>query len=138
MTCNSRYIYYILKNVCINIYKGNGVYTIVTTEEFIIVNGIIASSFGANHMMANLYYNIHRFIYALSPSLLTSSLLHKANEKLGMMIPFFGPVKIWISVEQLSINGEFEYQKRNIAKCAQHCPNNKHIIIIISFFIRFI
>jgi predicted Zn-dependent protease len=70
------------------------VYTIVTTEEFVVVNGIIASSFGANHMMANLYYNIHRFMYALSPFLLTSSLLHTANEKLGMIIPLFGPVKI--------------------------------------------
>jgi hypothetical protein len=69
------------------------VYTIVTTEEFVIVNGIIASSFGANHMMANLYY-IHRFMYALSPFLLTSSLLHIANEKLGIIIPLFGPVKI--------------------------------------------
>lgn len=71
--------------------KGEGVYTVVTNEEFIVVNGIIASSFGANHMMANLFYNIHRFIYAISPSFLTSSLLHSANEGLGLMIPFFGP-----------------------------------------------
>lgn len=60
--------------------RGNGVYTIVTNEEYIVVNGVIASSFGANHMMANLFYNIHRFLYALAPALLTSSLLHTANE----------------------------------------------------------
>jgi hypothetical protein len=75
----------------IKIVKGEGVYTIVTNEEYIVVNGIIASSFGANHMMANLFYNIHRFLYAISPSLLSSSIMHTANERLGMMIPFFGP-----------------------------------------------
>ena len=69
--------------------RGEGVYTIVTKEEFVVVNGIIASSFGANHMMANLYYNIHRFAYAVSPLLLSSSLLHSANEMLGMLIPLF-------------------------------------------------
>ena len=71
--------------------KSEGVYTIVTTEEYVVVNGIIASPFGANHMMANMYYNIHRFLFALSPLLLTSSLLHSANEKMAILIPFFGP-----------------------------------------------
>jgi hypothetical protein len=68
------------KVTSIDIVKGHGLYTVVTNEEYIVVNGIIASSFGANHMMANLYYNIHRFLYALSPGLLTSSVLHAANE----------------------------------------------------------
>jgi hypothetical protein len=68
------------KVTSISIVRGNGVYTIVTNEEYIVVNGVIASSFGANHMMANLFYNIHRFLYALAPALLTSSLLHTANE----------------------------------------------------------
>ena len=72
--------------------RGEGVYTIVTKEEFIVVNGVIASPFGANHMLANLYYNVHRFLYALSPVLLTSNLLHAANEGLGMAIPFFGSI----------------------------------------------
>lgn len=45
-----------------------------------MVNGIIASPFGGNHMVANLFYNIHRFVYALSPLMLTSTLLHTANE----------------------------------------------------------
>jgi hypothetical protein len=60
--------------------RGEGVYTIVTNEEFIVVNGIIASPFGANHMMANMFYNVHRFVYASAPVLLTSALLHSANE----------------------------------------------------------
>ena len=73
----------------VQIVQGEGVYTLITNEEYIVVNGIIASSFGANHMMANLYYNFHRFIYSISPELMTSSVLHDANEGLGFMVPLF-------------------------------------------------
>ena len=60
--------------------QGKGLYTIVTKEEYVVVNGIIASPFAANHMLANLYYNVHRFAYALAPSLLNYRPLHYANE----------------------------------------------------------
>jgi hypothetical protein len=72
--------------------QGEGVYAVVTNEEFVVVNGIIASPFGANHMMANMYYNIHRFLYSLRPALLASNLLHSTNEGLGIMVPLFGSV----------------------------------------------
>ena len=74
----------------IEVVHSEGVYTIVTNEEYVIVNGIIASPFGANHMMANMFYNIHRVVYTLFPVLLTSTLLHTANEGLGLLIPLFG------------------------------------------------
>jgi hypothetical protein len=74
--------------------QGNGVYTVVTTEEFIVVNGIIASSFGANHMMANLYYNIHRFLYVFTPKILCHKWLQTFNEYLGIIIPLFGQPSI--------------------------------------------
>ena len=73
----------------VEVVHSEGVYTIVTNEEYIVVNGIIASSFGANHMMANLFYNLHRFVYSVRPELMTSSILHDANEGLGVMIPAF-------------------------------------------------
>ena len=60
--------------------QGKGLYTIVTKEEYVVVNGIIASPFAANHMLANLYYNVHRFVYASAPSLLNYQPLHYANE----------------------------------------------------------
>ena len=74
----------------IELISGLGVYTIVTKEEYLVVNGIIASPFGVNHMLANMYYNVHRFLYSCSPILLASSLLHSANEGLGIMTPLFG------------------------------------------------
>ena len=60
--------------------RGEGVYTIVTNEEYIVVNGIIASPFGVNHMMVNWYYNVHRIAYVLVPQLLSLSLFQNMNE----------------------------------------------------------
>jgi hypothetical protein len=59
---------------------GKGLYTVVTKEEYVVVNGIIAAPFAANHMLANLYYNIHRLVYASAPSLLNNAPLHFTNE----------------------------------------------------------
>ena len=60
--------------------QGKGLYTVVTKEEYVVVNGIFASPFAANHMLANLYYNIHRFVYTSDPSFLNNAALHSASE----------------------------------------------------------
>ena len=60
--------------------QGEGLYTIVTKAEYLVVNGIIVSPFGTNHMAANFYYNIHRFLYLSAPLALKWSWLHSANE----------------------------------------------------------
>jgi predicted extracellular nuclease len=60
--------------------QGKGLYTVVTKEEYVVVNGIVASPFAVNHMLANLYYNIHRFAYTTAPSILNNPALHSANE----------------------------------------------------------
>lgn len=78
----------------VTIVQGKGVYTIVTNEEFVVVNSIIASPFGANHMMANIYYKAHRLGYAFAPALMAAALLQSINEKLGLFIPLFGPVSL--------------------------------------------
>ena len=62
--------------------QGQGLYTIVTKDEYVVINGVIASPFAYNHMVANFYYNAHRFIYAWAPGLLKLPLLHSANEVL--------------------------------------------------------
>jgi hypothetical protein len=64
----------------VGVASGQGLYTIVTKEEYVVVNGIIASPFATNHMMANLYYNMHRFLYSSAPALLSSSLFRSVNE----------------------------------------------------------
>jgi Hint module len=60
--------------------QGQGLYTIVTKDEYVVVNGIIASPFAFNHMMANFFYNIHRFLYACVPGALILPLVRSANE----------------------------------------------------------
>ena len=53
---------------------GRGVYTVVTTEPYIVVNGIIATPVGGvNPTMAHLYYNLHRLVYAFAPKALLSA-----------------------------------------------------------------
>jgi hypothetical protein len=47
---------------------GVGVYTIVTNNEFIVVNDIIASPFAISHTVAHAYYNVFRFLYAYFPA----------------------------------------------------------------------
>jgi len=48
---------------------GFGVYTIVTSEMsgYVVVNGIVASSFAQLHFLPNMYYNIHRALYNILP-----------------------------------------------------------------------
>jgi hypothetical protein len=64
----------------VGVVPGQGLYTFVTKEEYVVVNGIIASPFAVNHMMANLYYNLHRFVHASAPSVLKLPFLQSANE----------------------------------------------------------
>jgi Hint module len=64
----------------VEVVSGQGLYTIVTKAEYVVVNGIIASPFAVNHMMANMYYDMHRFLYSSAPVLLNISLLRSMNE----------------------------------------------------------
>lgn len=52
--------------------QGQGLYTIATEEEHVVVNSIIVSPFAFNHIVANLYCNIRRFVNAFTPGLLNS------------------------------------------------------------------
>lgn len=50
------------------------------TQEFLVVSGFIASPFGKYHMLANMYYNMHRMVYAVAPWILSHPTLHSVNE----------------------------------------------------------
>ena len=57
--------------------------TAVTTNEFLVVNGIVASPFAVTHGLVNAYYNLHRTVAASFPSVLKSTFLLAANALLG-------------------------------------------------------
>ena len=45
-----------------NLVTFDGIYTVITKEEFIVVQGIITSPFAGNHMLAHNFYNLLRII----------------------------------------------------------------------------
>ena len=46
--------------------EARGIYTAIAMEELLVVNGIVATPYGGvNPMIANIYYNLHRLVYAL-------------------------------------------------------------------------
>lgn len=59
---------------------SEGLQTIVTKAEFVVVNGIVASPFAYSHVAGNLYYQLHRFLYGAAPQLLLSPFLRLLNE----------------------------------------------------------
>ncbi len=60
------------KITAIDFVQKKGIYTVVVldADALLVVNGIVASSFGSNHAVANAFYNIHRFFYRLSSAVL--------------------------------------------------------------------
>lgn len=65
---------------------ASGLYTAVTQNEFLVVNGVIASPFAVAHGITNAYYNIHRALYKLAPSVLKSPAVISANALLGSTV----------------------------------------------------
>jgi hypothetical protein len=65
--------------VSTNVVSGKGIYTIVTNEEYVVVNGIVASPFAGNHALGNAFYTIYRSLYTVAPALFASSWFAKAH-----------------------------------------------------------
>uniref|UniRef100_A0A6C0B683 Hint domain-containing protein n=1 Tax=viral metagenome TaxID=1070528 RepID=A0A6C0B683_9ZZZZ len=58
-----------------------GVYTVVTKEEYIVVDNIVASPFFENfHMLGNIYYSLFRALYNINPNIIKSNMYQKFNE----------------------------------------------------------
>ena len=69
--------------------QGKGIYTVVTNKEYIVVNGIVATPFGGiNPTLANMYYNLHRLIYAFMPAAFVSShnVVQQAMDQVASLI----------------------------------------------------
>ena len=52
--------------------KATGLYTIVTMEDMVVVNGIVASPFAVSHTIGNAFYSLYRGLYSIVPSLVMS------------------------------------------------------------------
>ena len=56
-----------------------GLYTVVTEEELVVVNGVVASPFAVNHFIPNMFYNFHRFAFGLMPSFLSTKMMESVS-----------------------------------------------------------
>jgi hypothetical protein len=61
--------------------QGHGIYSVVTEEEFVVVNGFVASPFAVNHAVANAYYNVIRAV----PSLMNFDVVKQASMMFGSL-----------------------------------------------------
>ena len=63
--------------------EGKGIYTVIAMEELIVVNGVIATPYGGvNPTVANIYYNLHRLMYAYAPAIMSKNWVQTATEML--------------------------------------------------------
>lgn len=59
---------------------GNGIYTIVTKEEYVVVSDIVASPFASNHFIPNVFYNVHRILYSIFPNILKTKFFESVGD----------------------------------------------------------
>jgi hypothetical protein len=57
-----------------------GIYSVVTQEEYIVVDNIVASPYAAFPNLANIYYSLFRNLYNISPTIIKSNMYEKFNE----------------------------------------------------------
>ena len=66
---------------------AEGIYTVVTKHDgLLIVNGIVASPFAVNHLVANSFYSVIRMLYSLFPSVAKSAIARQSLEVFGELV----------------------------------------------------
>ena len=65
-------------------FKANGIYSAVTLDnEYLVVDGVVASPFALAHGLVHAYYNLHRTVYKHFPSLMKMPAVVSANSLLA-------------------------------------------------------
>jgi len=62
---------------------AKGLYTAVTENEFLVVNGVVASPFAVAHGVTHAFYSLHRALYKIAPSFMKSPAVVTANALIG-------------------------------------------------------
>jgi len=67
---------------------STGISTVVTMDDdkLLVVNGVIASPFASNHLVANAFYNIHRALYQYAPTIVSHPIVAKVMNSFADMI----------------------------------------------------
>jgi len=82
----------------IEIIEDEGVYTVVTLEEYIVVDNIIASPYAVFelfHLLGNIYYSLHKNLYRLNPTIINSSYFKKFDENvISYSMKYINEIKV--------------------------------------------
>lgn len=70
----------------LSIIQGRGIATVITIEEYLVVNGIIASPFASNHAAGRFFYKLLELIDGILPSKL---FLNKSVNTYSAFLNFF-------------------------------------------------
>ena len=69
----------------------SGLYTVVTKEEFVVVNGVLASPFAVNHAVTHAFYNLHRAVYHFFPQWMKTmngeSIIARTGQYIESLVP---------------------------------------------------
>jgi len=65
--------------------QSQGIYTVVTENEMVVVNNVVASPFAWNHAFINTFYSLHR---AVSPQILNSAAFQSIQSFYGTVADF--------------------------------------------------
>jgi len=65
--------------------EGRGVYSAVArdTNGHLVVDGLVASSFGVNHAIPNSFYSVHRLLYDVVGNMFSGAQVVQANAAIG-------------------------------------------------------
>ena len=84
------------------VFSDRGIYSLITKEstDLIVVNGIVASSFGVNHFAANKFYSIVRLIHHVIPSVVISDGFRDFVDSIGMQFAgvYMFVTKLWSKI----------------------------------------
>jgi len=74
------------KVVSNKVIEAHGLFSIVLKEEFVVVNGVVASPFATNHAVTNAFYNVYRALYDIAPALMQLNVVKAATEVFGALV----------------------------------------------------
>jgi len=71
--------------------RGHGLYTVVTLEQYIVVDGLVASPFAINHYLPDTFYSLHRLAFKIGlsdnwgKSLILAAATDMADQFIGLV-----------------------------------------------------
>jgi len=76
--------------IATRVVQSKGIRSLVTLAgNLVVVNGIVASPFAAQHRISEAWYSIHRLVYSLLPSALSFKFLQQTSERFGELAASF-------------------------------------------------